>query len=147
MSSCGLNDRRLSWRARLTGYKFLARCLVTVAATRIALCTLGYRRLRHPRPESERLAPAHLVARVRAGVVWAARYVPGATCLTQAVACRRLLARHGFPTTLRIGVRPDPQKGFTAHAWLLSGDEIVVGGEEAELRSYSKLADFEASSQ
>ena len=145
MGSCGLNDIKPRRRSRLRDYKLLARCLITVAATRIALSTIGYRRLRPPTPTNDGPAPPGLVARVRLGVLWAARYVPRATCLTQAVACRDLIARQGFGTTLRIGVRPDPVMGFTAHAWLLSGEEIVVGGEAAELQGYSRLADLEAS--
>ena len=139
-----MNDGELSRRLSLKDYRLLARCLVTVAATRIALSTLGYRRLPPPPPATDAPAPPNLLARVRAGVTWACGFVPGATCLTQAVACRYLLARQGFRTTMRIGVRPDPQKGFSAHAWLLSGDEVVIGGDADELRSYARLADFEA---
>lgn len=133
-----------SLSSRLRAYKFLARCVLTVAMTRIALSTIGYRRLGEPAPRTRDLAPPNLVARVRAGVVWSARYVPRATCLTQAVACRSLIGRQGFPTTLRVGVRPDARGGFTAHAWLLSGDDVVVGGAEPELQAYVTLADFEA---
>jgi len=132
--------RRLSWRDA----KLLARCLLTVAATRLGLTVVGYRRLPQPSACANAPAPPHLVARVRAGVTWASRFVPRATCLTQALACRYLLARQGYATTLRIGVRPDARQAFTAHAWLLSGDSVVIGGDLASLQTYATFADFEA---
>lgn len=54
------------------------------------------------------------------------RYVPRATCLTRALAGRRLLAAHGYPSRLRIGVRKDGAR-LSAHAWLEHGGGVVVG--------------------
>lgn len=147
MSSSGLNDREPRGRLGLRGYKFLARCLITVAATRLGLSTIGYRRLPPPRPCGEALPSPQFLNQVRVGVTWAARHIPQATCLTQAVACRYLLARHGFATTLRIGVKPDERKTLAAHAWLLCGEEVVIGGDPSELETYSRLADFQAGAQ
>ena len=53
---------------------------------------------------------------------------PGATCLTQALAGRILLARAGHLSELRIGVRKSPGTGFEAHAWLEHGGQVVLGG-------------------
>src|SRR5262249_47598455 len=53
--------------------------------------------------------------------VWAVRvagrYVPGATCLTQALAVQALLARIGHESQVEIGVAKDAEK-FEAHAWV-----------------------------
>ena len=61
----------------------------------------------------------------------AANRLPG-TCLIQALALQRFLARHGWPSELRIGVAPG-SAGLLAHAWLIDGDLVLIGdGHEAE---------------
>lgn len=47
----------------------------------------------------------------------AARYMPGAACLVEALAAHHLLSRYGFHSRLRIGVRPEGD-GIAAHAWV-----------------------------
>lgn len=61
----------------------------------------------------------------------AANRLPG-TCLIRALALQRFLALHGWASELRIGVAPGPS-GLLAHAWLLDGEQILIGsGPEAE---------------
>lgn len=61
----------------------------------------------------------------------AANRMPG-TCLVRALALQRLLALHGHTSELRIGVAP-ASSGLAAHAWLIDGDRILIGGgQEAE---------------
>ena len=61
----------------------------------------------------------------------AANRVPG-TCLIRALALQRFLSVHGFASELRIGVAPS-HTGLLAHAWLLDGERILIGGgQEAE---------------
>jgi len=57
----------------------------------------------------------------------AARVVPGATCLTQAIAMRTLLERRGQSSSLRIGVARSIGGSLDAHAWVEVNDEIVIG--------------------
>ena len=92
------------------------------------------------------------VRRTVRGVERAARWVPGARCLAQAMAGQVLLARLGHATELRIGVaRPAGSEGpdsaeepadgvpsLTAHAWLEQGDRIVLG--EAEPGRFTVLS-------
>lgn len=67
----------------------------------------------------------------------ASERLPG-TCLIRALALQRLLAEHGHASELRIGVARS-ESGLMAHAWLASGDEILIGdGDEA--RTYALLA-------
>lgn len=66
--------------------------------------------------------------------IWAvqavsARLFPARPCLPQSLTARFLLARHGVPTDLRIGVRKGEEDELCAHAWLESGDEVLLGGE------------------
>jgi hypothetical protein len=68
-------------------------------------------------------------------VVWAidtaSRRVPGASCLTQALATELLLRRRGFPAVLRIGVAEKQGGKVAAHAWIESDGRVLVGGNES----------------
>jgi len=68
--------------------------------------------------------------RVAWAVKSAARIVPRATCLTQALAMQRMLAKRGCPSKMEVGVAKN-HKGLEAHAWLVCGGEVVIGGEAA----------------
>jgi hypothetical protein len=57
----------------------------------------------------------------------AARLVPRATCLTQALATLWLMAQRGYRGTLRIGVKREADGKLLAHAWVEHGSRIVVG--------------------
>jgi hypothetical protein len=55
------------------------------------------------------------------------RFVPKATCLTQALAAQVLLGRRGYENHLRIGVGK-PTDSFRAHAWIENQQgEILIG--------------------
>ena len=58
-------------------------------------------------------------------------YVPKATCLTRALAAQILLAGQNYPSNIKIGVSKT-EGNFEAHAWLESGDKIVLGQSETE---------------
>lgn len=68
-------------------------------------------------------------------IVWAvrsaARFVPGSTCLVQALAAQSLLLRHGYSPLLMIGVAKNEGERFGAHAWVVCESEIFIGGREA----------------
>jgi hypothetical protein len=68
-------------------------------------------------------------------IVWAvrsaARFVPGSTCLVQALAAQSLLLRHGYSPLLTIGVAKNEGERFGAHAWVVCENEIFIGGREA----------------
>ena len=74
---------------------------------------------------------AHRVTRV-------SRYVPKATCLTQAIATMILLYLKNYPATLRIGVARNNEGRFEAHAWVESEGSVVIGGSKTNL--YSKYS-------
>lgn len=67
-------------------------------------------------------------------VTTTSRYVPQATCLTQAMTTRILLGRYGHPATLQIGVTRGEKGDLQAHAWVESNGIVVIGGTEAELK-------------
>lgn len=80
----------------------------------------------------------HSAARIGSAVAAVSGYVPGARCLTQALATRVLLAAEGHPSTLRLGIaRIDGR--LQAHAWLESDGTIVVGAA-----GHGRFAPFES---
>jgi len=60
----------------------------------------------------------------------AARFVPRASCLTQALALQTVLARDGEACALVLGVdgAPDALKPFEAHAWVEWRGRVIIGG-------------------
>ena len=76
------------------------------------------------------------------------RYVPSATCLTQAMTAKILLGRYGHQANLRIGVTRSEAGEFQAHAWVENDSAIVIGGDEAELaEKYVMLPALEGNRQ
>lgn len=107
--------------------------LFLVGAVRSALTLLPFRRfkrlmvepvVREERIPSDRLTPE----RITWCVERASDYIPGATCLTQALVARRLLARSGYRSQLQIGVARGADGEFIAHAWLERDESILIGG-------------------
>jgi hypothetical protein len=77
------------------------------------------------------------IDRVAWAVTAASRWVPAATCLTQALAAQVLLARCGLSGRLHIGVSKDARQRLVAHAWVESQGRVVVGG--SGLERYTRL--------
>jgi len=72
-------------------------------------------------------------------LIWAVRvtspFIPGSTCLTNALTGYVLLSREDYPNNLRIGVTKGDEGNFEAHAWLESGDKTVLGESEIEYQT------------
>ncbi len=151
------NMRRLRKFFRLPASEriILLRAVALLAVVRIALWLLPFRILQRM---SAKLAlrcgdsgnTAYPINQSRFSTergVWAvqvaSRYIPRATCLTQALAAQALLGFGGIPASVRIGVAKEPTEGLEAHAWLESGGKILMGGAEADQR-YTPLLSFSA---
>lgn len=50
------------------------------------------------------------------------------SCLAQAFAGQRLLHSYGQPGAVVIGLKPEGNAEWPAHAWLVSGGEVISGG-------------------
>ena len=135
---------RNAFRLSRRGWWLLLRCLVALTAFRLGLTLLSYNRLQTfmPTPGPEADADEAELGRVGWAIPRAARFVPMASCLTQALAAQYLLARRGVASRIRIGVTQEPDGSFLAHAWLLSGGRIVVGGTSQSLARYKFLTDL-----
>jgi hypothetical protein len=119
-------------------------CLLVVVLTRMGLSLLGYRRIRHalPSPREAKVAPKAAAERVAWGVGSAARLVPGASCLTQALAGQFILGMRGYASAIRIGVKRGEGQHISAHAWLISGGRIVLGGGACDVARFTHLTDL-----
>ena len=139
-----LNFLRLERREKM----LLLRCLAIVAATRLGLSLLPFKVLRRWMQPADASGDASVEVEERLawGVHHASRLVPAATCLTQARAGQFLLGRMGYRAQIRVGVLQGENGRLLAHAWLISGGRIVLGGSDDDLRRYTPLADFDIGS-
>jgi hypothetical protein len=117
---------------------YLGKVWLLVACIRLGLWVMPFavvRRLvsRWGRRTARRRRPGqrHPEALVRA-VRRVGRFVPRASCLTQALAAEVLLSRAGHTPRLRIGLRHDEAGALRAHAWVENGGEVVLGDREVE---------------
>jgi Transglutaminase-like superfamily len=110
----------------------LLRAMFVVATIRIGLWLLPFRVMR-----SFVLKKAAKPGEVMPlnQLLWAvksvSRYLPGSTCLTQALAAQVLLAQSGYQSMVEIGVAKSAQC-FEAHAWLVCGNQVVLGGPSVD---------------
>jgi Transglutaminase-like superfamily len=78
------------------------------------------------------------IEKVTWAVAVASRYIPEATCLTQALAGQILLAQQGEPAILQIGVAKNEKGELEAHAWVETRGRVVIGASR-ELFRYTRL--------
>jgi hypothetical protein len=119
----------------------LLRTVILVAAVRLALWTMPFRSARKmlgKRPAFSVKLAAIPVKRLSWAVQAAARRIPAASCLTQALALQHLLARAGHLAELHIGVAKDAARGFQSHAWVEYRGQILLG-DNGELEHYSPI--------
>ena len=127
--------------------RLLVSTMLLLGALRVGLRLLPFRTLQRvvaelaQPPAGLRRANQSSVERLVWAVTAASRYVPRATCLTQALAAQVLLGRHGHRTQLRVGVARGEEGRLEAHAWLESEGKVVVGG--GELSRYVLLPGME----
>jgi hypothetical protein len=140
--------RRLrKWQSLCRSEKWiLLEAVLLLAGIRLALWTLPFRSVFSP---ISRLRPAAAQPRasVDAGAVGqlvkqGARWVPGATCLTQSLTVKLLLARRGVPSTICFGGTRHGDT-FRAHAWVEANGRVVAGesapGAFSSFRESSRL--------
>lgn len=124
---------------RVRQWIFLGKVWLLLAALRAGLWVLPFATVRRlvsrwgrqaARLERRGSRQPHTLARA---VQRAARWVPGASCLTQALATQVLLARAGHAHQLGLGLRRGSAGELQAHAWVRSGEQVVIGAGELDL--------------
>ncbi|KAF5046253.1 Transglutaminase-like superfamily protein [anaerobic digester metagenome] len=78
--------------------------------------------------------PKISIHRLRTMIMVAARYVPRATCLVQALSGYILFSKYGYHPTIKIGVLTDNGE-FEAHAWLEQDEKVVLGESEKDFQT------------
>jgi hypothetical protein len=136
-------------KARREQRKLLLTAFPLVIAVRLALWTVPSRLVlryalrwneRAEQNHSSESPPANLAAwAVRA----ASRRIPGASCLTQALAGQIFLGMHGYASQIRVGVAREEDGTFSAHAWLDVNGKVLIG--DHGLERYTRLPEIAAS--
>ena len=135
----------LSWRDRL----LLLEAWCYLGAARIALLTIPFRhiarRLGRQFPADHAIpSPSPALPEARR-IGWAvelmSRHTPWeSACLAQSMAGKFMLRRRGLTSWLFLGTRKEASGDLAAHAWLQSGDEILLGGAGRE--TFTALSSF-----
>jgi hypothetical protein len=115
--------------------RLLLGAAAAVAGARLALCC-PVRRWRRALLVAGRAAPRGSgpdtpIETIAWAVTAAARYVPHATCLPQALAARWVLARFGHASRVRFGIRKSEGGPLVAHAWLECEGRSLLEGDLA----------------
>lgn len=123
--------RSLKRLARLSGEErailpeaALSMILIRLALSWLSLPTLQkivFRAVRH----SETACAAD---RIAWAIRVASRFLPGSTCLAQALVAQILLVRYGYDSCVMIGVTKNEYALLEAHAWVVCEEQIMIGG-------------------
>jgi hypothetical protein len=134
-SIAGSTRSATDWRLRCAAFAILFFYRTTIPL-------FGYRRVAGFFARGTRAPPEAYVGRVVAAVGTASRRIPGASCLIQASTGQALFALRGYRVIMRVGVREDGERHLAAHAWLISGDDIIFGSSVSDFGQYRPIADF-----
>ena len=123
-----------SARLSLTEWGFLTKALVALLWARIEFSYKAtdklFRDLQHNSPSHSSQYKHHKneIKLISWAVQTAAAYLPWRTdCTVQAIAAKRLLAKHAIASDFYVGVKNDETSPFSAHAWLMCGSIYVTG--------------------
>jgi hypothetical protein len=104
---------------------------VLLLLVKAGLSLMPYRRLVRFLPPPGKSRPDGWVkTRTARALHRAAHWLPSATCLPQALAGNAMLSLQGYESRIRIGVAASPGRRLRAHAWLLCGDDVLIGDSE-----------------
>lgn len=122
----------------------LAQAGALVGTVRVALWVLPSRWIikyvtRLAGNDAVRRPPSAQLPEVLWAIEAAARRVPDATCLTQAVSALLLLRRHGYAARFCLGVARTKTGALDAHAWLERDGKVVIG---RMARPFARLPDL-----
>lgn len=138
-----LKDRaRKAARLRPGDWLLLGQSLVLLGAIRAALFVLPFGAIvawleRSSADRRSGPSSGDEAKQVAWAVTVASRFVCGATCLTQALAARVLLARRGIPSALHLGVAKGEASSLEGHAWLEGEGAVLLG--DGDLDRYAEV--------
>src|SRR4029450_7197547 len=88
-------------------------------------------------------SPALSIRRLAGLVQACGRFLPGTTCLVQALTLQSLLCRAGPDSRVQIGVAKDGPRPLEAHAWVDCAGEVLLDDADGISR-YTLLASLHA---
>lgn len=117
--------------------RLLMRAGAALLTARLSLMTMPFTTARKLVGRSQELLPMPAARLSPERVVWAIEVAGRAmpllrNCLAQALAAQAILARVAHPCELRIGVAKNERGELLAHAWLESGDRVLIGEFETD---------------
>lgn len=65
------------------------------------------------------------------------------TCLPQALTGQLMLRNRGYPARLHMGVEKNAEGRLNAHAWVECYGQVVLGGDDTNLKTYVELLDLD----
>ena len=117
--------------ARLKSAALTLQAFLLLLAIKVGLTVMPYRKLARILPQpGVRAADGWVKTRTARSMAKAARWLPSATCLPQALAGSVMLGLQGYHSRVQIGVAPVSGKPFRAHAWLICGQDVIIGDGE-----------------
>jgi hypothetical protein len=125
--------------------KILVKAGLLLWAVRLGLWILPFQMLRDLLSKKNRkvvvAATTELPAirKITVSVKRMSRYVPVATCLTQALVTITMLEQAGLPGSLRIGVARSEAGKIEAHAWVESMGKVILGGTHVDIKRFTVL--------
>jgi hypothetical protein len=136
-----MNRLRAFLRLSAGERRLLVEATLLLAAMRLSLRVLPLRALQRLSGSLSSDGEARHDAVSPERIAWAvgggSRVMPGATCLTRALAIQILLERRGYRTELRVGLARTRNGEIEGHAWVEAGDKVV--GAEGDLAPYTLL--------
>lgn len=136
--------RALRLAALIQAYGLLVlHSLLVVCIVRVALSVTTYRKIAQWMPAiADRHVSETRVRHILRAVVSVAKYVPKASCLTQALSAQYLCGKAGYATSVMIGVAKNKVNDIEAHAWLARDGRVLIGGTLEEIGRYTPIADL-----
>ena len=128
-------------RRGLADWMLAAEALVLLAVFRVVLACVPVRRIiaavtrgcaGGTPPTEDTNQTGTIARRVQWAVIAASRHSRVEfVCFPQALAGYTMLRRRGLPRTLVYGVARSPAGELVAHTWLMSGEQMLLGGDAA----------------
>jgi hypothetical protein len=124
--------------------KLLLKVLFSVATIRVRLWLLPFKPLDNQPAGPESAADSRpfdwsAIREITAFVQICSRFIPHASCLTQALATRTLLHGIGQTCVLKIGVDKDEHQKLIAHAWIEVDGKMIIG-KIRDIRRYTVMS-------
>lgn len=133
----------------LTDWVLLAQCIYFLAISKSKIKLLKFQKVAPTLGKINDEARSILTPteyaqaeKIRLFIMRASRFVPWrSVCMDQAMTGVILLKKKRIPCTLYMGVRKkESGKGLDAHAWVICGEQIVLGGQKSKF--YTETARF-----